>query len=34
MSELAFHEDDLQPRRLDWGLWRRILVHALPYKRH
>ena len=22
------------PRRLDWGLWRRLLAHARPYRRH
>jgi len=33
MTEFELHEEEIQGGRLDFGLWRRILVHARPYRR-
>lgn len=32
MTDHAFHEDDYKSR-FDWPLWRRVLRHALPFRR-
>ncbi len=30
----TYEDDDEFTGQLDWGLWKRVLVHAVPYQRH
>ncbi|MEM6990322.1 MAG: ABC transporter ATP-binding protein [Myxococcota bacterium] len=34
MSDYTEDDDDTFTGQLDWGLWKRVLVHAVPYQRH